>query len=33
MSSKRPEQVAPADIFYNEEEAQKYSINTRMIEI
>ena len=33
MASKRPEQVAPADIFYNEEEAEKYAMNTRMIEI
>ena len=33
MASKRPEQVAPADIFYNEEEAKKYAQNTRMIEI
>ena len=33
MASKRPEQVAPADVFYNEEEAQKYAQNTRMIEI
>ena len=33
MTSKRPEVVAPADIFYNEEEAEKYAANTRMIEI
>ena len=25
--------MAPADVFYNEEEAQKYAQNTRMIEI
>ena len=29
----RPEQVAPADVFYNFEEARKYTQNTRMIEI
>ena len=29
----RPEQVAPADVFYNESEAKKYTINTRMINI
>ena len=29
----RPEQVAPADVFYNEEEAAKYTVNTRMINI
>ncbi len=29
----RPEQVAPADVFYNEEEAKKYTINSRMIDI
>jgi len=33
MANKRPEQVAPADIFYNEVEARKYTINTRMINI
>jgi len=33
MASKRPEQVAPADIFYSETEAKKYAQNTRMIEI
>ena len=33
MASKRPEQVAPADIFYNESEAKKYAANTRMISI
>lgn len=29
----RPEQLAPADIFYGEDEAKKYTLNTRMIEI
>ena len=29
----RPEAVAPADVFYNEQEAKKYTINTRMINI
>jgi 18S rRNA (guanine1575-N7)-methyltransferase len=29
----RPEQVAPADVFYNEEEALKYTMNSRMIDI
>ena len=33
MASKRPEQVAPADVFYNLEEAQKYALNSRMINI
>ena len=33
MASKRPEQVAPAEVFYNFEEAQKYAVNTRMIDI
>lgn len=33
MASKRPEQVAPADVFYNEDEAKKYAQNSRMIEI
>ncbi|XP_022205911.1 probable 18S rRNA (guanine-N(7))-methyltransferase isoform X1 [Nilaparvata lugens] len=32
-SSKRPEHQAPPEIFYNETEAQKYSQNSRMIEI
>ena len=32
-AAKRPEQVAPAEIFYNYEEAQKYAINSRMISI
>lgn len=31
--NQRPEQLAPADVFYNEEEAKKYTMNTRMIEI
>jgi len=25
--------VAPADVFYNQEEARKYAINTRMIQV
>eukprot|EP00405_Crypthecodinium_cohnii_P047109 CAMPEP_0206568304 /NCGR_PEP_ID=MMETSP0325_2-20121206/25763_1 /ASSEMBLY_ACC=CAM_ASM_000347 /TAXON_ID=2866 /ORGANISM="Crypthecodinium cohnii, Strain Seligo" /LENGTH=304 /DNA_ID=CAMNT_0054071677 /DNA_START=37 /DNA_END=948 /DNA_ORIENTATION=+ len=29
----RPEHYAPADIFYNDEEAAKYASNSRMIEI
>ena len=29
----KPEQIAPAEIFYNEEEALKYANNTRMLEI
>lgn len=29
----RPEHTAPPDIFYNEEEAQKYAQSSRMIEI
>lgn len=29
----RPEQVAPADVFYGVDEAKKYTMNTRMIEI
>ena len=33
MTSHRPEQMAPADVFYNEEEARKYTVNTRMIMI
>lgn len=33
MSGKRPEHKAPPEIFYNEEEAVKYTSNTRMIEI
>jgi 18S rRNA (guanine1575-N7)-methyltransferase len=31
--NKRPEQLAPADIFYGEDEAKKYTQNTRMIDI
>ena len=33
MTSHRPEQMAPADVFYNEQEAEKYTMNTRMINI
>ncbi|XP_065663462.1 probable 18S rRNA (guanine-N(7))-methyltransferase isoform X2 [Hydra vulgaris] len=33
MSSKRPEHLAPPEVFYNEIEAKKYTSNTRMIEI
>ncbi|XP_052246184.1 probable 18S rRNA (guanine-N(7))-methyltransferase [Dreissena polymorpha] len=33
MASGRPERKAPPEIFYNEEEARKYTSNTRMIEI
>ncbi|CAL1293912.1 unnamed protein product [Larinioides sclopetarius] len=33
MSNHRPEHVAPPEIFYNEEEAKKYTSNSRMIEI
>ncbi|XP_076837430.1 18S rRNA (guanine-N(7))-methyltransferase [Brachyhypopomus gauderio] len=35
MSSgcRRPEHMAPPEVFYNEEEAKKYSQNSRMIEI
>ncbi|KAG8234790.1 hypothetical protein J437_LFUL006622, partial [Ladona fulva] len=33
MSSKRPEHRAPPEIFYNEEEAKKYTQNSRMIDI
>jgi 18S rRNA (guanine1575-N7)-methyltransferase len=31
--NKRPEAVAPADVFYNQVEARKYTQNTRMISI
>jgi len=31
--SRRPEHSAPPEIFYNEEEARKYTQNTRMIQI
>lgn len=33
MSNKRPELKAPPEVFYNEEEARKYTSNTRMMEI
>jgi len=33
MSNKRPELKAPPELFYNEDEARKYTSNTRMIEI
>ena len=32
MSAARPELVAPPEIFYNEEEARKYTSNSHMIE-
>ncbi|XP_048582963.1 probable 18S rRNA (guanine-N(7))-methyltransferase [Nematostella vectensis] len=32
-SGRRPEHKAPPEVFYNEDEARKYSANTRMIEI
>ncbi|XP_041725462.1 probable 18S rRNA (guanine-N(7))-methyltransferase [Coregonus clupeaformis] len=32
-SCRRPEHMAPPEMFYNEEEAKKYSQNSRMIEI
>ncbi|XP_017547306.1 probable 18S rRNA (guanine-N(7))-methyltransferase [Pygocentrus nattereri] len=32
-SCRRPEHMAPPEVFYNEEEAKKYSQNSRMIEI
>ena len=31
--ARRPEHLAPPEIFYNFEEARKYTKNTRMIEI
>eukprot|EP00041_Stephanoeca_diplocostata_P010215 m.162528 g.162528 ORF g.162528 m.162528 type:complete len:284 (+) comp18072_c0_seq5:178-1029(+) len=31
--AKRPEHTAPPELFYNAEEAHKYTINTRMIQI
>ena len=31
--SRRPEHLAPPEVFYNFEEARKYTKNTRMIEI
>lgn len=33
MSAKRPEIQAPPEIFYNDQEARKYTSNTRMIDI
>ena len=33
MASKRPENRGPPELFYNEEEARKYTCNSRMIEI
>ncbi|XP_035228601.1 probable 18S rRNA (guanine-N(7))-methyltransferase [Stegodyphus dumicola] len=33
MAAQRPEHVAPPEIFYSEEEAMKYTSNSRMIEI
>nr|CAG4641114.1 EOG090X0BBW [Eulimnadia texana] len=33
MSIRRPEHQAPPEIFYNEDEARKYTQNTRMIDI
>jgi len=33
MSSRRPEHSAPPEFFYNEDEARKYTSNTRIIEI
>eukprot|EP01138_Halocafeteria_seosinensis_P013443 gb/GECG01013729.1/.p1 GENE.gb/GECG01013729.1/~~gb/GECG01013729.1/.p1 ORF type:complete len:255 (+),score=23.93 gb/GECG01013729.1/:1-765(+) len=33
MSKHRPEHTAPPDLFYNEEEAEKYTSNSRMIHI
>jgi len=33
MASKRPEHQGPPDIFYNEEEARKYSQNTHIIDV
>lgn len=29
----RPELTAPPEVFYNDEEARKYTTNSRMIEI
>jgi len=31
--SRRPEHSAPPEVFYNEDEARKYTQNTRMMEI
>ena len=33
MASKRPENRGPPELFYNEEEARKYTCNSRMIDI
>lgn len=33
MASKRPENRGPPELFYNEDEARKYTCNSRMIEI
>jgi len=33
MSANRPEHVAPPEIFYSKKEAEKYTSNSRMIEI
>ncbi|XP_054711994.1 probable 18S rRNA (guanine-N(7))-methyltransferase [Uloborus diversus] len=33
MATHRPEHVAPPEIFYNEDEARKYTSNSRMIDI
>ena len=33
MSSRRPEHLAPPEIFYNDSEAEKYTKNTRMMQI
>ncbi|KAK7157031.1 hypothetical protein R3I94_006937 [Phoxinus phoxinus] len=33
MSCRRPEHMAPPEVYYNEEEAKKYSQNSRIIEI
>jgi len=33
MTSRRPEHQAPPEIFYNEDEATKYTQNTRIIEV
>ncbi|KAK3587591.1 hypothetical protein CHS0354_032791 [Potamilus streckersoni] len=33
MASGRPEKQAPPEIFYNEDEARKYTSNSRMIEV
>jgi 18S rRNA (guanine1575-N7)-methyltransferase len=33
MGKERPELTGPPDFFYNEDEARKYTNNTRMIEI